>query len=324
MIPSLNGNWVDLIIVVILIYYAFEAFRYGLWGLLVDFASFLGSLLISLSTYKFAAGLIKANFNLPLSFDNPLGFIITSIVLEIILSNIFSFLVTKIPKKIRVSKYNKLLGLVPALGEALILISFLLTSIVALPVRPEIKKAVSESKIGGLILNQTSGLEKAINEVFGGAVNDTLTYFTVEPKSSETIQLKGGIDHLSYDHESETKMFADVNRERTSRGLTALEWSPRLTGIAEAYAMDMWQRHYFSHYNPEGKTIGDRLQAAGIQYQVAGENLALAPTEETAMTGLMNSPGHKANILDKEFHKIGIGVVDNGIYGKIFVQEFTN
>lgn len=324
MIPSLNGNWVDLIIVIILIYYGFEAFRYGLWGLLIDFASFLGSLLISLSTYKFVAGLIKSNFNLPLSFDNALGFIITAIIFEIILSNIFIILVKRIPKKIRTNKYNKLLGLIPAMGEALILISFLLTSIVALPVRPDIKKAVSESKIGSLILTQTAGLEKAINEVFGGAVNDTLTYFTVEPKSGETIQLKGGIDHLSYDHDSETKMFADVNHERTSRGIAALESSSKLVGVAEAYAMDMWQRHYFSHYNPEGKTIGDRLRAAGIYYQVAGENLALAPTEQTAMTGLMNSPGHKANILDKDFHKIGIGVVDNGIYGKIFVQEFTN
>jgi len=42
------------------------------------------------------------------------------------------------------------------------------------------------------------------------------------------------------------------------------------------------------------------------------------------MQGLMNSPGHRANILNPNFHKIGIGVIDGGIYGKMYTQEFTN
>lgn len=321
---NLNGNWIDLIIVAILLYYVIEAFRYGLWGILIDFASFLGSLLISLRAYKFTADLLKSNFNLPASFNNALGFIITAIVLEIALGYLFSYLVGKLPKNIRQNKYSKLLALIPSLGEALLLAAFLLTSVVALPVKPEIKKAVSESKIGSIILKETSGVEKLINELFGGAINDTLTYFTIEPKSGETITLKSGIDRLSYDSASETQMFADVNHERTSRGIPALSLSSKISAVAEAYAMDMWVRHYFSHYNPEGQTVADRFKAAGVSYTVAGENLALAPTEQTAMTGLMNSPGHKANILDTQFHVIGIGVVDNGIYGKIFVQEFTN
>ena len=297
---------------------------YGFWSILIDFLSFLGSLLISLSAYKFTAGLLKSNFNLPASFDNALGFIITSIVLEISLSYLFVFLVRQLPKKIRDNKFNKYLALIPGLGEALILISFLLTAIVALPIQPAVKKAVIESKIGSIILKETTGVERAINEVFGGAINDTLTYFTIEPDSKSTITLNNGIDNLSYDHESETQMFNDVNHERTSRGIAPLSLSSKITTVAEAYAWDMWTRHYFSHYNPEGKTVADRFKAAGIPYTFAGENLALTPTEATAMTGLMNSPGHKANILDTNFHLVGIGVVDNGIYGKIFVQEFTN
>lgn len=324
MLPSLNGNWVDLIIILILGYYAWEAFRYGLWGILIDFVAFLASLLISLRLYQFAATFLKSNFNLPNSFANAIGFIATSIILEIAFSYLLSYLVGMLPKKIVNNKYNKLLGLIPALGEGLLLIAFLLTSVVALPVQPQIKKAVSESKIGSLIITETSGIEKAINQVFGGAINDSLTYFTVEPDSKSTVNLKNGIDHLSIDTTSEAKMFADVNHERVSRGISPLKLSAKITGVAEVYAFDMWNRHYFSHYNPEGQTMADRFQAAGIGYSVAGENLALAPTEETAMTGLMNSPGHKANILDASFNVVGIGVVDNGIYGKIFVQEFTN
>jgi len=323
-LPSINGNWVDLIIILILIFYASEAFRYGFLAIVADFASFLGSLLISFRVYKFTAVFLKNNFNLPESLNNSLGFVITSIILEIFLSYLFSYVISKLPKKIRENKFNKFLGLIPAIGEGLIIIAFLLTSIIALPIRPEIKKVASESKIGNFILKETSGVEKAVNQIFGGTINDALTYFTIEPDSKSTIVLKSGIDKLSLDHDSETKMFVDVNKERTNRGIATLTWSPKIVDIAETYGMDMWNRHYFSHYNPEGKTVADRFNAAGISYSVVGENLALTPTEETAMTGLMNSPGHKANILDTQFHKIGIGVVDNGFYGKIFVQEFSD
>lgn len=324
MIQSLNGNWVDLVIILILLYYASEAWRYGFLSILADFASFLGSLLISLRIYKFAAGLLKTNFSLPNSFANALGFIATSIILEIVLGYLLSYLLSRLPKSIRNSKYNKLFGLIPALGEGIILIAFLLTAVIALPIKPQVKKDVSESRIGSLILKETSGIEKAINQVFGGAINDALTYFTVEPGSKSTINLNNGIDHLTIDNQAETQMFAMVNTERTSRGISTLTWSPKIVGVAEAYAMDMWNRHYFSHYSPEGATVADRFNAAGIPYEIVGENLALAPTTETAMTGLMNSQGHRENILDTKFHKIGIGVMDNGIYGKIFVQEFTD
>lgn len=324
MTPGLNGNWIDLIIVLLLILFASEAWRYGFLGILVDFASFLFSLLISFRLYKFTAIFIKNNFNLTSNISNALGFIVTAIILEAVFGYLFTFLVSLLPKDVRKSKINKILGLIPALGEGVILVAFLLTAVVALPVRPDIKKAVSESRLGGFIIKETSGIEKVVNQVFGGAINDALTYFTVEPGSKSTIQLGNGIDHLSYDHEAEAQMLSDVNRERVSRGLAALTLSPKIVGVAEAYAWDTWTRHYFSHYSPEGKTVADRFNAAGIPYTVAGENLALAPTEQTAMTGLMNSPGHKANILDPDFHKVGIGVVDNGIYGMIFVQEFSN
>jgi uncharacterized protein YkwD len=52
--------------------------------------------------------------------------------------------------------------------------------------------------------------------------------------------------------------------------------------------------------------------------------LALAPTLATAHTGLMNSEGHRANILEPKFKRVGIGVIDNGVYGKMFVQVFTD
>jgi uncharacterized protein YkwD len=119
-------------------------------------------------------------------------------------------------------------------------------------------------------------------------------------------------------------MFSLVNSERRKMGLLELVWSDELAAVARSHAEDMWRRKYFSHYSPEGDDVGDRLNRANIYYTFAGENLALAPTLLTAHSGLMNSDGHRRNILESQFRKIGIGVIDNEIYGKMFVQVFTD
>lgn len=75
---------------------------------------------------------------------------------------------------------------------------------------------------------------------------------------------------------------------------------------------------------PEGFSPFDRMDETGMIYNFAGENLALSPNTDIAMQGLMSSPGHKANILSINFGRIGVGIMDGGIYGEMFCQEFTN
>src|SRR6185503_18152883 len=72
---------------------------------------------------------------------------------------------------------------------------------------------------------------------------------------------------------------------------------------------------YFAHETPEGLSPFDRMRAANVRFLVAGENLALAPTLSLAHTGLMNSPGHRANILRPQFGRVGIGIMDGGMRG---------
>lgn len=64
--------------------------------------------------------------------------------------------------------------------------------------------------------------------------------------------------------------------------------------------------------------------AANIRFVVAGENLALAQNLLLAHDGLMNSPGHRANILREAFGRVGIGILDGGIYGLMVTQKFRN
>jgi len=208
--------------------------------------------------------------------------------------------------------------------SAFIIISFLLSIIVTFPSSPFIKQAVNNSVIGADLVANTSQFENALNKVFGGALNDTLNFFTVEPKSTETIQLHFKVANGTIDENAEQQMFSDVNKQRIDQGLPTLTYDTHLQVLATEHSNDMFKRGYFSHYTPEGKSPFDRMDKAGIIYQYAGENLALAPSTTLAMQGLMNSPGHRANILSPNFHKIGIGVIDGGIYGKMYTQEFTN
>lgn len=321
---SLNGNWVDLVILVILLYYVLEGYRVGFWGILADFLSFLGSLLLSLRAYKFTAGLLRSNFSLSHSLSNAIGFLLTVVVLEIALSYLFAYLISQLPEKIKRIKWNRELGIIPALGEGIILTAFILSLILGLPLKPSFKKDITESKIGSYILKATQGAEKNINEIFGGAIEDSLTSLMIRPGSKESVPLEVGRQELAVDERSEAEMFRLINEERKKQGVRELIWYPEVIPVARAHAKDMWEREYFSHYSPEGEDVGDRLEKAQIKYFVAGENLALAPTLSTAHSGLMNSEGHRVNILSTDFNRVGVGVIDNGVYGKMFVQIFTD
>jgi len=315
---------VDIIIIVILIYFAAEAFRVGFWIILADFISFLISLLISLRFYKFVSIFLRQKFSFSHSFSNAIGFLVVASLSEFVLGYLIVGLVKKIPGKFWKSKLTKFLGVVPAVGEALVLISFILMLSLGFPLTSPVKNAISGSYIGGFLVRKTSFLESKVNEVFGGLISDSLTYFTIKPDSFESVPLSIGEINLSVDEDSERQDLYLLNKEREKDGLELLVADDELKTVARAHATDMWERKYFSHYNFEGQDVGDRLDKFSVKYTLAGENLALAPTVETAHTGLMGSVGHRKNILDPEFRRVGIGVIDNGIYGKMFVQVFTD
>lgn len=113
-----------------------------------------------------------------------------------------------------------------------------------------------------------------------------------------------------------------LNADRAKYGLPALKVNSKLTSLAEKYAQDMINRGFFAHNNPEGQTPFDRMKAAGIGYTYAGENLAINSNVDAAEVAFMNSSGHRANILSKNFTEVGIGV-RYAPSGQVYVvQEF--
>jgi len=152
-----------------------------------------------------------------------------------------------------------------------------------------------------------------------------LFVITPAPTSKETTKLSFPVEiKLVESPVDEGKMFELLNKERIEAGLKPLEWDPEIVPVARAHSRDMFVRSYFSHYNPEGESAFERMDKAGLKFLAAGENLAYAPTVEIAHQGLMNSPGHRDNILRKEFGRVGIGVIDGGIFGKMFTQNFAD
>lgn len=115
-----------------------------------------------------------------------------------------------------------------------------------------------------------------------------------------------------------------LNKERRANGLKTLEVEPNLATMARRYCAEMIDNDFFSHTSPVSGSLVDRVGSAGIPegWLLAGENLAGAPTVEAAFQGLMNSSSHKNNMLKSTYTHIGVGVVDGGLYGKMFVQEF--
>ena len=129
---------------------------------------------------------------------------------------------------------------------------------------------------------------------------------------------------LAVNPADESQMIADVNATRIAAGLPPLLSDPNLASVARAYAHDMAARRYFGHRNPEGQSVGDRLENAGVPYQYAGENIAFVQNENEAMEGFLNSRKHKANILSSKYTRIGVGVIVTDGYGAVYVQEFSD
>ncbi len=99
-----------------------------------------------------------------------------------------------------------------------------------------------------------------------------------------------------------------VNQQRSQAGCRPLALSGALNELAQDFSEEMAARGFFDHTDPDGKTPWDRAAALGIT-NLGGENIAEGqPDAQAVMDAWMNSPGHRANILNCEYHTIGIGV----------------
>jgi uncharacterized protein YkwD len=118
-----------------------------------------------------------------------------------------------------------------------------------------------------------------------------------------------------------------VNRVRVQHGLPPLVPSEVLVETARAHSEDMLRRNFFDHQDPRGRKPADRVTSAGVSWTRVTENLAMNSGQDdpvaSAVEGWMDSPGHRANVLDPAVTHTGVGIAEDGEGGYTFTQLFV-
>jgi uncharacterized protein YkwD len=220
-------------------------------------------------------------------------------------------------------------SVMPAFGAALVLSIVLLSILAALPVQAT-RSLVSHSAVGNVIVTRAAFLQGPLRQLLTSPPTATKRILVSDPASNPGedafYKLHFPADlQTEPDQGAEDVMLQRINSARASAGLSPLRMDAALRTAARAHSLDMYQRHYFSHQTPDGKTPYDRLQAVNAHYLTAGENIAFAPDPNQAWDSLMQSPDHRANILNPDFQCVGIGGYKGlGGYEEMFTQDFAD
>jgi len=326
----MNFNIVDLLILIAGIYFIWQGVESGLISGLLNLVVGILAFLYTIIFYPSFANILTKNFNIGENLAAVAAFFILLILLQTLGGLLVAFFYNTISSYFNKIKFiyflDKFLGAIPSLVFGLLLITLLLLIPVILPFKSEIKDLIVKSWWGKNIIPAATKLEPAIEKLAKRLPTQNLFYLiTPNPDSAEKIELTFPEKiELKIDEVSESKMIELLNNERAKVGAKPLKIDPTIVKVTRSHSLDMFQRRYFSHYTPEGLSPFDRMGKGGVSFLVAGENLAYAPTVEIAHQGLMNSRGHRENIMRPEFGRVGIGVIDGGLYGEMFTQNFAD
>jgi uncharacterized protein YkwD/uncharacterized membrane protein required for colicin V production len=221
------------------------------------------------------------------------------------------------------SNLNRIAGLIPGAINGVILAIIVSAVLLTMPFSDTFNKAAHGSRLANNLVSEVAWIDEKLAPIFDDALNASINKRIIH-EPDKIVPLKFRVTNPKTREDLELKMLEMINGERRVAGLPPLVADPQLTLVAREHSHDMFVRSYFSHMSPDGSTPSDRIRKANIRFMTAGENLALAPTLSLAHKGLMNSPGHKANILHKSYGRVGIGVLDGGAYGLMVTQNFRN
>jgi uncharacterized protein YkwD len=319
----MDMNWIDLLIGTLIVLGALIGWRRGFLSEFPALAALLASLWLATRLYPFASQWLAGVTDWRAAWTKPLGFLLVLCAGLLSQRWLYVGLISRLPQQVHRHPINKLLGIAPGAAHGLVQ-AVIVALLIALPLPEKWQTQARDSALNARFAGYADVLEATMRPVFNDAIDETLTMLTVQPQTKETIQLPFTVENAKPQPALEEQMLALVNSERGQAGLKPLVMHGALTAVARQHSADMLARGYFSHYSPEGKTALDRLRAQRIAFLIAGENLALAPTVTVAHTGLMHSPGHRANILRPQFGKVGIGILDAGRHGIMVTQNFSN
>jgi len=317
-------NLVDLLLAVIVLLGIASGWRQGFVSGLLSLATLATSLWLALAWHEPVAAWLVDQAWVVDPWAAPVAFGIVLIGASLLFGSIARALMRRTPWAVHRHGLNHLLGLAPGAITGAIHAAVVAVLLLAWPLSERIDAEVRASTFAAHLSRPAELLEERLQPIFEPAVRRTMRGVTVAPDSQESVKLPYTVADARPRPDLEERMLALVNTERREAGLPPLQADPQALETARAHSRDMWARGYFSHIDPDGGSPFDRMRANGLRFRAAGENLALAPTLPMAHQGLMNSPGHRANILQPAFGRLAIGILDGGRHGLMVTQTFRN
>jgi uncharacterized protein YkwD len=318
-------NEIDILLLVVVLLSALNGWRRGFILGFLDLLGWIVSLLAGLRFYQPVARWLGSRIDWwSEAWDRPMAFLLIAIVAGVAVHLLSYAILSHSSEDVHERRVNQLLGLIPGVVNGLITAAIISALLLATPLNEGLRERARDSATVNRLAVYTERLETALRPVFGEAIAETLNLLTIRPESNERVSLPYTVPKSRPRPDLEAEMLRLVNKERIASGLGPLAPDPELTEVARQHSADMFARGYFAHVTPENRGPFERMREANIRFLAAGENLALAPTLQIAHTGLMNSPGHRANILRPEFGRVGIGIMDGGTHGLMATQDFRN
>jgi len=318
-------NPIDILLAILIVLSVLNGYRRGFVHGVLDLAGWVLSVLAGLRYYEPVALWLGPGIDLWSEvWDRPIAFVLIAVLVGVIVQVIGYWLLIRLPRDIHERRANQVLGVIPGFVNGVIIVAIISALLLAIPLNEGLSERTRESAFVNRLAVYAERLEGQLRPVFGDAIARTMNLLTIRPDSNERVTLPFTVEHSRPRPDLEKQMLDLVNQERVANGLNPVAPDPELTEVARRHSADMFARGYFAHDTPEGLSPFDRMQQASVRFTTAGENLALAPTIPVAHSGLMNSPGHRANILRPQFGRLGIGVMDGGMRGLMVSQEFRN
>lgn len=317
-------NWIDFLLLAIILVSIWSGWQRGFLLGSLGLIGWAASVCFGFIFYPYTAKLLEKNIPSIGALALPLALIFTITLVRLVLSFIINAILSTTTARMHRSSLNHAAGMIPGFINGLILTAIAAALLFAFPISKDVSDTARSSVVANTFVMPAEWLNEKISPVFDKAVSQGINKLTVEPKSDEIVTLPFKIAVFKERPDLEAKMLMMVNQERNKVGLQPLAADTALRKVALAHSADMFQRGYFAHLTPEGKNPFDRMREAHVRFSLAGENLALAQTLALAHQGLMNSQGHRENILRTGFGRVGIGILDGGPYGIMISQEFRN
>jgi uncharacterized protein YkwD len=317
-------NYIDILLIAIVLFSIYSGWLKGFIIGTLELLMFIVGIVLTFLFYPYIATFLEKHASNLGIWTVPLSFIIGLIIIRIILSIIVNQILRVIPATAHANTANHALGILPGAVNGVMWATIISALLLSIPLSDGLSEKTRNSLFAEKMADKVEWLDEKFSPVFDEAVNKTLNKLTVDPKSEKTVSLPFKDDNPKVRDDLEAKMLVLVNAERQKVGLKPLEFDPEMLEVARRHSRDMFARGYFSHITPEGLSPFDRMKKLKVRFLAAGENLALGQTLNICHRGLMNSPGHRANILNRAFGRVGIGILDGGFYGLMITQNFRN